>query len=166
MLGSRHCRLTLLSLAALFLLVSASGCGSLLGGRPKTYTDLAASVVDAFADNDYNALRELVVTNDEMRGMGLQAEGDEGGHFAPAENAILESWDKVRNQGTEAGLFWKDAELGSAIPLNARNKVKEKVDVKVVISCRHTNYEILIKNAQYAYEGVVLTDKIEWVGAR
>ncbi len=163
MIGSSRHRMGLGGIALLAALAITTGCG-LMGGRPQTYHELADGVVSAFADNSYPELRDLVVTNDEMRQMGLPPEGDADGHFATAENAVLECWPKVRDASLNDGVDWKDAQMTSAIPLLAHDKFKEKVDVKVIVTSMNQNYELLIKNAQMAADGMVLTDKIEWVG--
>ncbi|MGH7145635.1 MAG: hypothetical protein ACREJ2_16105 [Planctomycetota bacterium] len=152
------------ALAAL-LLFGLTGCAAPLFGRPQSYDDLASEVADAFTHDHYENLRDLVVTNADMRKMGESADGPDDDPYKPAEIAVHDSFDRVLTQGKAAGIDWEQAHYSSAIARDAKHEYKEKVDVELSLDQQGNRYKLLIKNAQLINDGdIVLTGPIEWLG--
>ncbi|HTL53701.1 MAG TPA: hypothetical protein VL860_14090 [Planctomycetota bacterium] len=155
------------AVVAVALLLACSGCQGGVFGRPHNYTELAKDVADAFRLERYDILRDDVITNEDMRRMGEKADGDDRAPYEPAENRVHDCFGPVRKAGGDDGILWSEVTVSSISTDGAHNKYKEKVDVKVNLDSRGNHYQMLIRNAQLVDEGdVVLTDRIEWLGAR
>lgn len=154
---------------ALVLLASLlAGCSpTRIFGRPNDYQALAGSVVDSLSHDRYDLMRDLIVTNADMRRMGEEVDGPQDEPYPDAEEAVRDSFEKIRAAGAEAGVIWRDVRLSSASAPSAKNKFKELVDVKVTIDSRGNRYDLMIKKAQMTDTGeIVLTDRIQWLGER